>query len=151
MNDECQFCNPNEEQILKTGKFARILIPARLHVNPEDGGHLIVIPIRHVTNRLYLSEDEAIEMWRFSIICSQLLKHTLGTEWYNFQENGNWMVNSPAKNHLHLHIYGRLVASKSQPFGEALKFPLKTEFKNWDFGHYTPQMINTFHEYIDKV
>lgn len=147
MSQKCIFCEPIPRQILKTGPWARILIPERLHLPPEDGGHLIVAPIRHVRNRILLSESEATEIWRFSIISAKLLKLLLGIDWYNFQENGNWTVDDPIKCHMHLHVYGRAINSKNQPFGEALRLPLKAEIETWNFGKYTKSMENKLQEY----
>lgn len=146
MNDKCSFCEPLPKHILKTGKCSRILIPERLHVPPEDGGHLIVSPIRHVRNRIMLSEREADEIWRFSIISANLLNLLLRVDWYNFQENGNWTVDNPQKCHMHLHVYGRSADSLNQPFGEALRLPLKSEIENWNFGKYTEAMISKLQE-----
>ena len=147
MSPKCNFCEPSPQQILKTGSWTRILIPDRLHISPEDGGHLVVAPIRHVRNRILLSESEATEIWRFSIISANLLKLLLNIDWYNFQENGNWTVDDPIRCHMHLHIYGRDRSSKSQPFGEALRLPLKIEIESWKFGKYTKSMEKKLHEY----
>jgi len=145
--DNCFFCDPPQKDILKIGTWARILIPERLHVLPEDGGHLIVSPIRHVRNRIMLSENEAKEIWHFSNISAKLLNMLLNVDWYNFQENGNWTVDKPKKSHMHLHIYGRSVDSKNQPYGEALRFPQKSEIDGWNFGEYTEGMRNKLREY----
>ena len=146
MIQKCSFCEPLPKHILKTGTWARILIPKRLHVPPEDGGHLIVSPIRHVRNRIMLSESEATEIWRFSIISAKLLNLLLNVDWYNFQENGNWAADNLQKCHMHLHVYGRSADSKNQKFGEALRLPLRSEIECWNFGEYTEGMRNKLKE-----
>jgi len=143
---KCSFCEPLRKHILKTGTWARILIPEWLHVPPEDGGHIIVSPIRHVRNRIMLSESEANEIWRFSIISAKLLSLLLSVDWYNFQENGNWTADNPQKCHMHLHVYGRSADSKNQTFGEALRLPLRSEIESGNFGKYTEGMRNKLQE-----
>ena len=151
MKEKCMFCNPDKGNILKSGKFVKILVPNRLHIKPEDGGHLVVVPNRHIRSRLELTKEEAMEMWEYSLLGSQLLKNILGTEWFNFQENGNWTVDNLEKSHLHLHIYGRSYLSKVQPFGESLRMPLRKELKSWDFGKYSPELLKELHELSQKL
>ena len=117
---KCQYCQPRPDLILKTGDYGRILVPQYLHIDPQDGGHLVVVPNRHVSNRLQLTKDESVEMWEFSVIAAKSLSRLLSIDWYNFQENGNWTVDNPNLCHLHMHIYGRDRQSKNNPFGETL-------------------------------
>ncbi|MCA1790514.1 MAG: hypothetical protein LC667_11855 [Thioalkalivibrio sp.] len=118
-------------QTIFAGAHCNLLAPSRPHLSLEDGGHLVVVPHRHVANRLALMEAEALEMWRVSCIGALALAEIVGVDWYNFQENGNWTVNEEAVRHLHLHIYGRSRDSARQPFGEALRFPERKELAAW--------------------
>jgi diadenosine tetraphosphate (Ap4A) HIT family hydrolase len=151
METKCIFCNPFAEQILKANSSARILIPIRLHIAPEDGGHLIVAPLRHVRNRLEINEVEAKEIWKLSIHAAKLLELLLNIDWYNFQENGNWTVDDPQACHMHLHVYGRSRISEKQPFKEALRFPLKREWSDWKDSKYSDSMIGFLHEAVKKL
>jgi len=150
LTTECDFCQQNPLMVLKTGAFSRIVIPIRLHVLPKDGGHLIVTPIRHVQNRILLTESEAIEIWKLSIISAKALSMLLKVDWFNFQENGNWTVDDPSC-HLHLHVYGRDRKSLNQPFGEALRFPLRAEIDGVDYGKYSNEMVDKLREFIENI
>ncbi len=132
MTATCPFCGLPPERLLAQTDLASIAVPAAPHVAPDDGGHLIVVPRRHVASRREIDLPEAVEMWRLSTIAAAALERVLGVSWFNYQENGNWTVDDPRQRHLHLHVYGRARDSRLQPFGESLRFPRRDALERWD-------------------
>ncbi|HWA26871.1 MAG TPA: hypothetical protein VG734_14525 [Lacunisphaera sp.] len=102
-----------------------IINPYAAHIPKEDGGHLLVMPKRCVSDRTQLTAAELLEIDYLTIISASILRHFLGVNWINYQENGNWSLDESAVQHMHFHVYGRKRGSQSQAFGEALRFPLK--------------------------
>jgi len=143
----CEYCNPRKSFVLIETSYCRLIIPKKMHISPDDGGHLIVVPCRHISTRLELLENEVLEMWRLSVVGAKALIRTLSTDWINYQENGNWTVDTPEKRHLHLHIYGRRRDSVSQPFGEALRFPLKRDFPLLKIKTYSNRQVELLRKY----
>ncbi|MFD4141649.1 MULTISPECIES: hypothetical protein [unclassified Streptomyces] len=78
-----------------------------------------------------LTPVEMLSLEFGSLIASVALKHVLGTDWFNYQENGNWSVES-ANRHMHLHVYGRSQGAEVQTYGEALRFPLRAQLDTWN-------------------
>ena len=112
-------------------EVAYIGVPARPHVDPSDGGHLIVSPKRGVQSRLELNPTELLSLeFCVRIACRVLLE--LGyCNWVNIQENGNWAFGRGEKNQMHVHVYGRSKLAIQQPFGESLRFPLFKDLGDW--------------------
>jgi diadenosine tetraphosphate (Ap4A) HIT family hydrolase len=101
----------------------------------------MVIPRRPVDERSKLSPFEALELTFLSILGGKVLKSQHAAVWINYQENGNWMLDTGGELILHLHVYGRSRMAQSQPFGEALSFPLRRDFGLWRVEPYTTAEI----------
>lgn len=65
------------------------------------------------------------------MVGADALGAVFGSEWCNYQENGNWGVDRPERQHMHVHVYGRTVGAVAQPYGEALRFPFRAEIPAW--------------------
>lgn len=126
----CIYCSRGVE-VLMDLEVSLVCLPARPHIAPEDGGHLIVVPTRHLPNRLSLRPPELLAVTYGTILAARALEHVYGTAWFNFQENGNWSVRNLASAHAHEHVYGRAPHSVAQPFGEALRFPDSRDVEGW--------------------
>jgi diadenosine tetraphosphate (Ap4A) HIT family hydrolase len=137
------------ESVLLNGLFSCIHVPDKQHVSPNDGGHLLVLPFRHVPSRSYLKPHEIVEMTLLSILAADGLRAVLGAEWVNYQENGNWSLEHPEIQHLHLHIYGRARGGTVQRFGEALRFPLRAELDEWHIEQLSANQVKSLMEAID--
>jgi diadenosine tetraphosphate (Ap4A) HIT family hydrolase len=103
---------------------------------------LVVIPDRPVDERSKLSPFEALELTFLSIVAGKLLKRQHGAAWINYQENGNWQLDTGKERILHLHVYGRSKSAKSQQYGEALSFPLRKDLDAWQVEPYTVTETN---------
>lgn len=133
---DCPYCASRPELLTCTPR-AMLCVPIRPHVSPQDGGHLVVAPLRHVRSRLALSEEEMAEIDQLSRIAASALSAVLDVSWFNFQENGNWGLDNPEQQHMHLHVYGRSQSAVAQPFGEALRFPARADVGSWSVEHLT--------------
>lgn len=110
---------------------ARLLVPPRPHISPQDGGHLVATPKLHVRSRRDLTSNALLAVELLSIVAADALETVFGNAWFNFQENGNWGVDHPERQHMHVHVYGRTSDAVEQPFGEALRFPLREQIVDW--------------------
>lgn len=110
---------------------ARVLSPPRPHISPGDGGHLVAVPKLHVRSRRELPIDALRSVELLTMVAADALEAVFGTPWFNYQENGNWGLGRPERQHMHIHVYGRTVDAVEQPYGEALRFPLLAEVPAW--------------------
>ena len=113
----------------------------RLHIPKHEGGHLIIVPKRVIPERSMLTVTECIEIHLYSVVGGVILRKLFGASWINYQENGNWSLGLNSPQHLHLHIYGRCKVSETQPYGEALRFPLRNQLDSFGFAGYTDEEI----------
>ena len=105
-----------------------VVAPERPHVDRADGGHIIIQPRERVVDRTQLSAEQAIELMRLTMIVGQAMAEALNARGIdvgriNYQDNGNWGVFRPEGPALHVHLYGRAVSARAQPYGEALYLP----------------------------
>jgi len=88
----------------------------------QDGGHLILVPHRHISDRVEYNPREAIEMVAASMLAGQALLDVFHVEKINYQEMGNWGLSKTEKPKLHLHIFGRSRQQTYQIRGESIRF-----------------------------
>ncbi len=91
------------------------------HVSRGDGGHIVIDPRVAVEDRTQLTREQAVELVKLTMVGGEALKTVLGRRGIaigriNYQDNGNW------RPELHVHIYGRALNAKRQPYGHALDF-----------------------------
>jgi diadenosine tetraphosphate (Ap4A) HIT family hydrolase len=127
----CHACEPDDANVLCETEEARVLLPGRPHISPRDGGHLVAIPKRHVRSRRELSLEALASVELLTMVAADALEAVFGTPWFNFQENGNWSLDRPERQHMHVHVYGRTSDAVEQPYGEALRFPLRAQVPAW--------------------
>ena len=126
----CEFCAPGELTVLCGLGPALMIAPHRPHLEPADGGHLTIVPRRHIPSRRDAQISELVALDLLSVAASLALESVLDTTWTNYQENGNWSSEHPEKAHLHLHVYGRAPRSDAQTFGEALILPRRSDWQS---------------------
>jgi diadenosine tetraphosphate (Ap4A) HIT family hydrolase len=100
-------------------------------VDRDDGGHVTITPLQRRTDILELKPHEAVELMRLMIITGQALttvltQHGIAIGRVNYQENGNWGVFTKEGPYQHMHIFGRALTARYQPFGQACYFPSRT-------------------------
>lgn len=91
------------------------------HVSRGDGGHIVIDPRVAVEDRTQLTREQAIELVKLTMVAGEALKTVLTRKGIaigriNYQDNGNWRAE------LHVHVYGRALQAKLQPYGHALDF-----------------------------
>ena len=127
----CHACEPDETYVLCETEDARVLLPARPHISPLDGGHLVVTPKLHVRSRRDRSVEALRSVELLTMVAADALEAVFGTPWFNYQENGNWSLDRTDRQHMHIHVYGRTTDAVDQPYGEALRFPLRQDVPAW--------------------
>jgi diadenosine tetraphosphate (Ap4A) HIT family hydrolase len=114
-----------------------IITPAQPHISRSDGGHLIINPKVAVEDRTQLTRDQAIELVKLTMVAGEAMKDVLTQRGIaigriNYQDNGNW------RPELHVHLYGRALAARLQPYGHALAFAPTREAFNREMGNLEP-------------
>ncbi|HEX8690098.1 MAG TPA: hypothetical protein VF729_07630 [Solirubrobacterales bacterium] len=84
-----------------------------------------------------------------TMIAADALRAVFGADWQNFQENGNWQKH-PGRGHAHIHVYGRRRDAREQPFGEALRFPLRSERDEWQVQAPTPDEVEEIRVFVQR-
>ena len=131
MRVPCHSCEPDAAFVLCETDDARVLAPPRPHISPGDGGHLVAVPKLHVRSRRELPIEALRSVELLTMVAADALEAVFGTPWFNYQENGNWGLARPDRQHMHVHVYGRTVDAVEQPYGEALRFPLLADVPAW--------------------
>ncbi|NTV29027.1 MAG: HIT domain-containing protein [Candidatus Omnitrophica bacterium] len=108
-NKGCVFC-----QILREKKDARNFIFLRtehtfavLNIYPFNGGHVLVIPNRHVDELEKLSEAERMDFMNTFLRVKALVHKALKPHAFNFGMNSGHLSGAGIPEHLHLHIVPR--------------------------------------------
>ena len=132
MLETCNLCpwhDPlNRERILYEGKHHSLFFPAVPMVYREDGGHVILLPKRHVTDVSFFTNEEAHEYMVFYMAAGKLMYDivpTFGIDLgrVNYHDNGNLEADKKIGAHQHLHFYGRARSARHQKWKDNLVFP----------------------------
>lgn len=105
----CIFCAfPKEESdaahyIVHRGKFAYII----LNAFPYNNGHLMVIPYQHAATLETLSDNEMLEIMRFTRLALRLLKTAYNPQGFNLGVNLGAVAGAGIADHIHWHIVPR--------------------------------------------
>lgn len=106
----CVFCekfsnndHDNQEFILKKTKHAFVI----LNLYPYNGGHLLILPIKHVANLEDLSKKVRAELMELVSASSAILKNVLNTEGINAGLNLGRASGAGIPSHLHFHVVPR--------------------------------------------
>lgn len=107
------------------------------HVSRGDGGHIVIDPKVPVEDRSMLTPGQAIELVKLTMVGGEAMKTVLTRKGIpigriNYQDNGNWRAE------LHVHLYGRALDAKLQPWGHALAFPPTREAFQREMGKLEP-------------
>lgn len=88
-------------------KFFKVISP-ELPLNcRDDGGHLILVKREKITDRSDMTDQEAIDFMRISMVVGKAMYEVLGIERMNYEDLGNWGVDDPCGAKMHLHFFGR--------------------------------------------
>lgn len=115
-------------QIYETKKFI-IESMEKPFISREEGGHLrIKIKDESIVERTMLAPAQAFELMMLTMIAGKALETAMTKRGVpiikiNYQDMGNWAYKTGTKNYEHVHILGRVLGAKHQPFPESVYLP----------------------------
>lgn len=141
--------------IFETKNFI-ITTPEKPEVSREDGGQVDICEKHGIEDRLMLSPKAELELAYLTHVVAQafitvMRKNGVPVERLNYQDNGNWCYIENKKPHQHLHIYGRVFASKKQPLPMSLYFPHPNDDFYKDNKPLTEKDINDIRSEIERL
>lgn len=107
--DACVFCafpaqkDDHKSRILVRGKFNFVIMNAF----PYSNGHLLIVPYRHTSSFVSLSDDEALDMMQLTQDCCRALDKVSSPEGFNVGLNLGCAAGAGIADHLHMHIVPR--------------------------------------------
>ncbi|ORJ63429.1 HIT family protein [Geothermobacter hydrogeniphilus] len=105
----CIFCvrdsadEDGDRLILHRGEHAFII----MNKYPYSNGHLLVAPYRHTADLSELSDAEALEMHRLTVLARDALRSWGNPDGFNIGMNWGRVAGAGIEDHLHLHIVPR--------------------------------------------
>ena len=107
--DECAFCvipAMTDEDGLVVARGTSVY--AVLNLYPYNGGHLMVVPYRHVPDYTDLTDDEVHELGAFTQVAMQVLREVSAAQGFNIGMNQGVVAGAGIAAHLHQHVVPRL-------------------------------------------
>lgn len=107
---ECVFCEMKDE---KTESLSNLIVERGtltftvLNLYPYNNGHLMVVPYRHTSDFLSLSEEEKKEIFEMMGDAYKTLKEVLHPEGFNMGLNLGRVAGAGIHEHIHFHIVPR--------------------------------------------
>lgn len=80
---------------------------ALLNNYPYNGGHLMVVPYKQVTDFEGLTDEETLELMKLTRRCVQALKRVMNPHGYNIGVNLGKVAGAGITEHLHIHVVPR--------------------------------------------
>ena len=110
------------------------------HVDRNEGWHIRILPKKKVKDRTYLSPSLAIECERLTRIVGKALvkgmkKNGVDIIRVNYYDMWNRAYKTGKKPFFHIHVYGRTLNAKYQPFPEAIQLPDRS---TWFYNNFKP-------------
>lgn len=104
----CVLCRGSlraEELILSEGRHAFVLV----NRYPYTGGHLMIVPFRHLSRIEALSEEERQELFFLLDLSTRALREAMNPDGFNIGMNLGKAGGAGIDDHLHLHVVPRWV------------------------------------------
>ncbi|HEV7627053.1 MAG TPA: HIT domain-containing protein [Streptomyces sp.] len=106
--DGCPFCaipakSDEDGLILARGEH----VYAVLNLYPYNGGHLMVVPFRHVADYPELTVEETVELAEFTKRAMNALRAASGAQGFNIGMNQGSVAGAGIAAHLHQHVVPR--------------------------------------------
>lgn len=105
----CVFCTilseqrDEEHRILLRGQTCFVI----MNLFPYTGGHLMVVPVRHVADISDLEPPEQVELLQLAGRCTTAIRSRMKAEGFNLGINIGKTAGAGVLDHLHLHIVPR--------------------------------------------
>ncbi|MBI3879766.1 MAG: HIT domain-containing protein [Verrucomicrobia bacterium] len=80
---------------------------ALLNRYPYNGGHLLVVPYKHVPDFDGLTEEEMLDLMKLVRRCQHALRDTMRPDGFNIGVNLGRCAGAGIREHLHIHIVPR--------------------------------------------
>lgn len=106
--DGCPFCaipEKSDEDGLILARGAQVY--AVLNLYPYNGGHLMVVPYRHVADYTELTDDETAELAAYTKSAVTALRTASGAQGFNLGMNQGPVAGAGIAAHLHQHVVPR--------------------------------------------
>lgn len=119
--------NRNDDIIFEAENF-KVAAHPRPFVDRDEGGHIKIVSKKGVPDRLALKPKQALELAWLTSLAGEAFKKTMMRQGVNiiklnYQDMGNWYYKTGEPELLHVHIFGRVLGAKHQPFPEAVYLP----------------------------
>ncbi|RLI65271.1 MAG: HIT family protein [Candidatus Asgardarchaeum californiense] len=127
-HNNCVFCKGLEnERILYSTTYYHVILDAY----PVMPGHVLIIPKRHVTSFLQLTNEERIELFSLIDMVMKVLKKNLNATGFNIGFNIGESAGQTIE-HLHCHVIPRYKSTEREKRGGLRKVILAwPEGINW--------------------
>ena len=112
MIDSCIFCSPDAESIVFRNSHAY----CRYDDYPVTPGHLLIIPIRHISSFFSITTEEQVAIWDLVKMGKEYLDEFFRPEGYNIGINDG-VVAGQTVMHLHVHLIPRYPGDSEDPKG----------------------------------
>lgn len=107
-DDGCAFCriaSMDDESGLIVARGEHVYVVLNLY--PYNAGHVMVVPYRHVSSYLDLTDDETIELAAFAKSAMRALVAASGAQGFNLGLNQGSVAGAGIAAHLHQHVVPR--------------------------------------------
>jgi ATP adenylyltransferase len=120
----CVLCRDSlreEELVVCEGKGGFIT----MNRYPYTGGHLMIVPYRHVCRLADLTPDERLELFAYQDLSVRVLTEAMKPEGFNIGMNLGKAAGAGIDDHLHIHVVPRWVGDTNfmSVIGEARVIP----------------------------
>jgi len=108
--DQCVFCdmvNENPEELSNLIVDKGLLTFTVLNLFPYNNGHLMIVPYRHTSEFISLTDDENLEIMHKMRIAYDALRDILHPEGFNMGLNLGKVAGAGIHEHIHFHIVPR--------------------------------------------
>lgn len=99
----CSDARRDDELVVCEGKCAFIMV----NRYPYTGGHLMIVPFRHLSRLSDLLPEERAELFSFMDLSVRVLSEAMKPEGYNIGINLGKVAGAGIDDHLHFHVVPR--------------------------------------------
>lgn len=105
---DCILCSirDRDEKVVSLEVMRSSLMMASLNLYPYNPGHLMIFPLRHLTDIRLLTDEETLEMHRLQKLCMEVLDELYSPSGYNVGYNIG-LTSGASIEHLHCHLVPR--------------------------------------------